>query len=181
MKNAVKKVLKVLAIGVTAAVLGHILAGCDSGGEQDVAGGDASATKVDTGTTVINPCDSDNVLIVSSSPEAAAKLCVGWSAAKVYGSVAACVTALSATMPAATAQAECATSMTAAQCADYEHYFVDSAGVQHGYGIGTQGDYTVLKYFGILDIAIVCKSGQKSPAYCSSRGLYGTCFFKGCP
>lgn len=60
MKNAVLKVLKVLAIGVAAAVLGHILTGCDSGGEQNVAGDasadslppaqlDAGTPKVDTG------------------------------------------------------------------------------------------------------------------------------------
>ena len=54
-----------------------------------------------TGT---NPCAGSNVLVVSSSPDDAAKLCVGWSAAKGYNSLAECVTALTPTLTAATAR-----------------------------------------------------------------------------
>lgn len=214
MKNAIKQVLKVLAIGVTAAVLGHILSGCDSGGEQDVAG-DAGvdslpstmvdslpstkvdslpSTKVDSlpvtmvdsqPTTPSNPC-AGSPAIVSSSPDEAAKLCVGWSAVKVYKSYDACVTALTPTLTVATAQAECSTTMTGAQCADYDHNFVDSAGVTHGYFFKTSGYYTVLDFFGILDVSTRCDVSTfygPNPydyPYCNAKGEYGTCFFKGC-
>ena len=172
MKN-IKNLLVTLLV-----VSSGILAGCDNGGNTDVAETGAGGT---AGTTGTNPCAGSNVLVVSSSPDDAAKLCVGWSAAKGYNSLAECVTALTPTLTAATAQAECSTSMTAAQCADYENYFVDSAGVHHGYVIGTEGYYTVLKGFGILDMSTVCPAGQTEHVYCDALGSGGTCFFKGCP
>jgi hypothetical protein len=173
------KNIKTLLVALLVASSG-ILVGCDDGSNTDVATGDSGGSGDTTGTNT-NPCAGGNVLVVSSSPDDAAKLCVGWSAAKVYGSVTACVTALSTIMSAATAQAECSTSMTVAQCADYEHQFVDSAGVKHGFTVGTKGYYDVLTNFGIWDTATFCPAGQTVPVYCNARGEFGTCFFKGCP
>ena len=61
--------------------------------------------------------------------------------------------------------------MTAAQCADYENQFVDSAGVKHGYWLGIEGNYHVLKSFGIFDEAAFCPAGQASRPYCDALGL----------
>ena len=174
MKNTLTILVEVLALALS----GSILAGCDDGGNTDVVTSDSGNTEVvtsDSGSAG-DPCSTENVIVVSSSPADALKLCVGWSALKAgayvgaqpYASVAACVASLSATMSESQAQAECTTSMTAAECADWAHDFVDSAGVKHAFTVkDTAGSTTVLVAFVIWTEG--CQTGVSDRPRCNGQ------------
>jgi len=144
-------IVKILAIGILFAALGHLCAGCDGTTES----GDGTGS---------NPCLDPQVVIVTSaildsqfsSPTSdpimgAQRQCIGWTADKVMGSsnpvqCAFITMEYGPGMTMSTAQAECAVVMTQAECADTAHDFVDTAGVKHGYRV----DSGQLVEFGIL-------------------------------
>ena len=180
MKNSTTSKREQFCLNVVLAVLavlaGLCLAGCDGS-----AGDDGGVVSPD------NPCDAlaaTLVIVVDTiehnktvtPSEKATALCTGWSAKGAGGSVAECVSGLSVYMTESQARAECATSMTATQCGDVEHDYVDSAGVSHTFGVqGTQGGTWVLSTFGVLPSP--CTSW--SPI-CTAQGRYGVYLGKSC-
>ena len=146
-----KNIAKTLAIGITFAIVGYCLAGCDG-------------TSTSGDGTGIDPCSDPQVVIVTSanlgtqysSPTSdpvvgAQRQCVGWTANKLLGSsnpvqCASIMTWYGPEMTKTTAQAECAVVMTSDECVDTAHDFVDAAGVKHGYRV----DSGELVEFGIL-------------------------------
>lgn len=193
MKNAIKQVLKVLAIGIVAAILGHILSGCDSGGDGFAPPDALPSANPDALPSVTNPCAEPSVVIAQVSVAdankgitdvgaLAMKLCVGSSVVSLYkGDVSACVSAYSTAiagspefkpLTVAQAQAECTTSMTEAQCKDGIHRFVDAAGVQHVFSVD---QYKQLNGFGVWN---GCTAGFYEPIICTPGGMV---LSTGCP
>jgi hypothetical protein len=130
-------------------------------------------------------CADPNTVIVASTPAEAAKLCVGWSVAKLSTDVASCVAGLVAagTMPESMAQIECTTSMTEAQCSDWEHQFIGSSGAKHGFWFARKVDGTlVLSGFGIWGQAQeqFCPTDtQPARPYCDGNSESSTVYFSG--
>jgi hypothetical protein len=163
-----RNLLKTILIGICFALLWHCLASCDGSG-----GGGADAG---------NPCEGLNVIVVVpingvQPAQMMLNLCVGWSAAKKYGGVDACVAELTKTLGAAKATAECNTAMTEAECRDEAHDFVDSAGVPHWYGISSTAGYTMA--ITSFDIGTNAARTYPTTAICTTVGSSGVCL-EGC-
>ena len=159
-------ILKTLAIGILAAILGHLCAGCDGTGGDGGVGGD--------------PCSDPQVVVVTSAtlngqtadPIAGAQgLCVGWTAGFATGAgtdASRCAYGVAEYGPTtqAVAQSECKVVMTSVECADAAHDFVDSAGVMHGYVVATGG--TLAKF----EILYSLTPADAHPPVCTSSGVY---------
>jgi len=151
MKKTMNRRYLDLAIGILAALAGFMLAGCDG---TSPSGQDNS-----------DPCSSPAAIHLTSQAQhfasaaaesqyivgQARQLCVGWSASHYFSD---CSTMLVKQygMSQSQATAECNTSMTASQCEDWEHDYVDSAGVRHMYSVvqGCQGQCLNLGGFYIM-------------------------------
>ena len=121
--------------------LASILTGCDDGSNPEVGlGGEGGAG----GVGASNPCLGPKAVVFSGSTTTlkaeVRALCVGWTATTPNGSYgfwhtkADCLAGMANLSSFSTAEknAECSIPLTAAECADISHNFVDSVGVEHG-------------------------------------------------
>jgi hypothetical protein len=150
-----------------------ILAGCGSGGNTDVT--------MTYGGLGANPCPGHGVAVIGTTNtrgqttpavQYAQQLCVGWSVGTQYADEASCVASLTTAnygLTTAQAQAECSHTMTAAECADVEHDYVDSVGVKHMFVLSSTTTNRYLTGFWVMGDC----SGTGTTPLCSGSDYVG--------
>ena len=141
-----KNFLKVLAIGIGFAILGHVLAGCDNGASSETGVIPPNEPKdlrcqVPSPTYDKSSMPQNGVAVLSvvvSNAADASSLCEAWTVVTPAG-----VNAAGSPYPAVCrlpGSPECVVTMTPDVCRDVSDDFVDSAGGHHCFHLAVQSD-----------------------------------------